>query len=156
MIFFLLENGTCSLGCSELSRDGPQKSTLTFFCFCSLDSGNVSFSVTEQQSQPAYDHLTAHQLRVSLFLFFYSFYILLIHGTIFYLLEFIIHTVRAGCDIRSFLSRVLKVWDSELCFSSTSNHSKVKDPCLRAYLSIARRRIAGFIPFPKVLALSEM
>ena len=36
-----------------------------------------------------------------------------------------------------------------------SCHTKVEEPNLPYYLPIAERRITGFIPFPKVLALCE-
>ena len=41
-------------------------------------------------------------------------------------------------------------------FSQTGWHTKVKEPSLLYYLSIAEERIVRFIPFPRVLALCEM
>ena len=41
-------------------------------------------------------------------------------------------------------------------FSLSDCHTKTKEPNLNYYLSIAGRRVVGFIPFPSVLALSEI
>ena len=46
--------------------------------------------------------------------------------------------------------------NSEFAFSLTGCQTKVKEPSLPYYLSIAGGRVIGFIPFPKVLVLCEM
>ena len=51
-----------------------------------------------------------------------------------------------------FLSRVKLVW-IQFSFSSTSCHTKVKEPSLPNYLPIAGRRIVGFI---SLLVLYQM
>ena len=45
---------------------------------------------------------------------------------------------------------------SEYSFSLISCYTKDKKPSLSNYSPIARRKIVGFIPFPKVLVLYEM
>ena len=44
----------------------------------------------------------------------------------------------------------------EFYFSLTGCYTKVKDPSMPYYLALAWGRIIGFIPFSRVLALSEM
>ena len=41
-------------------------------------------------------------------------------------------------------------------FSKTGWHTKIKNPGLPYYLSIAKRGMTGYIPFPRELALSKM
>ena len=53
-----------------------------------------------------------------------------------------------------FLSGIQFVW-IQFSLSLTSCHTTVKEPSLSYYLLMAGRRIIGFIPFPKVLVLSE-
>ena len=53
-------------------------------------------------------------------------------------------------------SKFLSNLNREFFFSLTSCHTKVKEPSLPYSILIARWRIVGFIPFPKILALCEM
>ena len=52
--------------------------------------------------------------------------------------------------------RSLTGLNSEFHFSYTSCLTKTDEPSLPYYLPIARGRIIGFIPFPRVLMLCEM
>ena len=62
-----------------------------------------------------------------------------------------------GYDTRSNFKGTLTGSNSEFfSFSKAGCHTKVKDPSLHYYLSIAGRRIIRFIPSPRVLALCEM
>ena len=63
---------------------------------------------------------------------------------------------RLGCDTRSISKRSLTGLNSEFSFSKTGCLTKAKEPGLLDYLPIARGRIIGFIPFPRVLVLCEM
>ena len=65
-------------------------------------------------------------------------------------------SARAGYDTRSIFKRSLTGLNSELSFSLTSCLTKAEEPILSYYLPIAGGRIIGFIPFPRVLVLSEM
>ena len=49
-----------------------------------------------------------------------------------------------------FLKRSLTGLNSEFSFSLTSCLTKAEEPSLPYYLPIARGRIIGFIPFPRV------
>ena len=60
------------------------------------------------------------------------------------------------CDSRSIFKQSLTGLDSEFSFSKTGCLTKAEEPSLSYYLSIARGRIIGFIPFPRVLVLCEM
>ena len=64
-------------------------------------------------------------------------------------------SARAGYDTRSIFKRSLTGLNSEFSFL-TSRLTKAEEPSLPYYLSIARGRIIGFIPFPRVLVLCEM
>ena len=55
-----------------------------------------------------------------------------------------------------FFKRILTGLNSEFSFSYTSYLTKVEEPSLPYYLSIAGERIIGFIPFPRVLVLCEI
>ena len=65
-------------------------------------------------------------------------------------------SVRLGCDTSSIFKGDLTGLNSEFSFSSTGCHMKVKKPCLPNYLPIVWGRVAGFMPFPGVIALYEM
>ena len=65
-------------------------------------------------------------------------------------------SARAGYDTRSIFKRSLTGLNSEFSFSKTSCRTKAEEPSLPNYLPIARGRIIGFIPFPRVLVLCEM
>ena len=65
-------------------------------------------------------------------------------------------SARAGYDTRSIFKRSLTGLNSEFSFSLTSCLTKAEEPSLCYYLPIAGGRIAGFIPFPRVLVLCEM
>ena len=65
-------------------------------------------------------------------------------------------STRAGYDTRSIFKRSLTGLNSEFSFSKTSCLTKVEEPSLPYYLSIAGGRIIGFLPFPRVLVLCEM
>ena len=65
-------------------------------------------------------------------------------------------SARAGYDTRSSFKRSLTGLNSEFSFSLTSCLSKAEELSLSYYLPIARGRIIGFIPFPRVLMLYEM
>ena len=54
-----------------------------------------------------------------------------------------------------FFKRSLPGFNSEFCFSKTGCHPKIKNYSLPYYLSIAGGKISGFIPFSRLLALSE-
>ena len=54
-----------------------------------------------------------------------------------------------------FFKRSLTGLNSEFSFSLTSCLTKAEEPSLPYYLPIAGGRIIGFIPFPRVLVLSE-
>ena len=54
----------------------------------------------------------------------------------------------AECDIWSIFMRSMTCLNSKISY--------VKEPSLSNYLPIAGRRIVGFIPFPRVLALYEI
>ena len=62
---------------------------------------------------------------------------------------------QSRCDTWSIFKRDLTVLNSVFSFDS-SRHTKVKEPSLPHYLSIAGDRIAGFISFPRVLVLCEI
>ena len=55
-----------------------------------------------------------------------------------------------------FFKRSLTSLNSEFSFSKTNCLTKAEEPSLPYYLPIARGRIIGFIPFPRVLVLFEM
>ena len=61
-----------------------------------------------------------------------------------------------GYDTRSIFKRSLTGLNSEFSFSLTSCLTKAEERSLPYYLPIARGRIIGFIPFPRVLVLCEM
>ena len=63
---------------------------------------------------------------------------------------------RVGYDTRSIFKRSLTGLNSEFSFFSTSWLTKAEEISLPYDLLIARGRIIGFIPFPKVLVLCEM
>ena len=65
-------------------------------------------------------------------------------------------STRAGCDTRSIFKLSLTGFDSEFSFSWTSCLTKAEEPSMSYYLPIARGRIIGLIPFPRVLVLCEM
>ena len=65
-------------------------------------------------------------------------------------------SARAGYDTRSIFKRSLTGLNSQFSFSKTNCHTKAENPCLSYNLPIARGRIIGFIPFPRVLMLCEM
>ena len=65
-------------------------------------------------------------------------------------------SAQAGYDTRSIFKRSLTGLNSEFSFSKTSCLAKAEEPSLPYYLPIARGRIIGFIPFPRVLVLYEM
>ena len=56
----------------------------------------------------------------------------------------------------SFLFRSTTGGNSEFFFVKTDNPTRVKDPALPYYLSIAGGRIVVFLPFQRVLALFKM
>ena len=56
----------------------------------------------------------------------------------------------------NFFKWSLTGWKSQLFFSYTTCYTKGKDPSLPYFLHINQRRIVGFIPFPKELALYEL
>ena len=64
--------------------------------------------------------------------------------------------LRAECDTRSIFKRSLTGLNSDFSFSRTGCSSKVKEPCLFNYSSIAGGRIVGCIPFPRSLARCEI
>ena len=64
--------------------------------------------------------------------------------------------LRARYDTRSIFKRSLTGLNSEFSFSLTSCLTKAEESSLPYYLPIARGRIIGFIPFPRVLVLCEM
>ena len=76
-------------------------------------------------------------------------------NTLNYLTIFTNTSARAGYDTRSIFKRSLTGLNSEFSFSKTSCLSKAEEPSLSYYLPIARGRIIGFIPFPRVLVLCE-
>ena len=53
-------------------------------------------------------------------------------------------------------TRGLTNLNSEFFFNKTDCHTEVKEPSLPNYAPIAGDRIIGFIPFPSVVALSEL
>ena len=59
-------------------------------------------------------------------------------------------SAREGYDTRSIFKRSLTGLKSEFSFSKTSCLTKAEEPSLPYYLPIARGRIVGFIPFPRV------
>ena len=59
-------------------------------------------------------------------------------------------SAQAGYDTRSIFKRSLTGLNSEFSFPNA------EEPSLPYYLPIARGRIFGFIPFPRVLVLCEM
>ena len=61
-----------------------------------------------------------------------------------------------GYDKRSICLQSLADLNSELSFSKTGYHTKVKKPREPFYLLITGGRIVGFIPFPRALGLCEM
>ena len=63
---------------------------------------------------------------------------------------------RAECDTRSIFKRCLTGLNSEFSFSETGCLTKAEELSLPYYLSIAGRRIIGFIPFLRVLVLCEI
>ena len=63
-------------------------------------------------------------------------------------------SARAGYDTRSIFKRSLTSFNSEFSFSYTSYLTKAEEPSLSYYLLIAGG--IGFIPFPRLLVLSEM
>ena len=65
-------------------------------------------------------------------------------------------SARAGYDTRPIFKRSLKGLNSEFSFSYTSCLTKAEESSLPYYLPIARWRIIGFVPFPRVLVLCEM
>ena len=66
-------------------------------------------------------------------------------------------SARAGYDTRSiFKPNFYAGLNSEYSFYYTSCLSKAEEPSLSYYLPIARGRIIGFIPFPRVLGLCEI
>ena len=60
------------------------------------------------------------------------------------------YSTRVGCDTRSVIMRSSTGRNSEYSFLEASCHAKVKEPSLPYYLSIAGRRIIGFVPFLRV------
>ena len=78
----------------------------------------------------------------------------------FYMLELnILFTnpfAQAGYDTRSILKWSLTGLNLEFSFSQTNCLTKAEETSLSYYLSIARGRIIGFLPFPRVLVLCEM
>ena len=58
-------------------------------------------------------------------------------------------------DTRPVSKRSLTGLNSEFSFAYTSCLTKAEEPSLPYYLPIARGRIIGFIPFPRVLVLCE-
>ena len=64
-------------------------------------------------------------------------------------------SARVGYDTESILKRCLTGLNSEFFFK-TSCPTKAEEPSLPYCLPIARGRIIGFIPFPRVLVLCEM
>ena len=60
------------------------------------------------------------------------------------------------CNTGSIFKWSLTGLNSEFSFSSTGCRTKVKEFSLPYYLSIAGRRIIGFIPFSRVLSRCEM
>ena len=65
-------------------------------------------------------------------------------------------SARTGCYTRTSFKRILTGLNSEFSFSENGCHTKVKELNLPYYLHIARGRLVGFIPFPRILALCEM
>ena len=65
-------------------------------------------------------------------------------------------SARARYDTRPIFKRSLAGLNSELSFSETSCLPKAEEPSLLYYLPIARGRIFGFVPLPRVLVLCEM
>ena len=78
-------------------------------------------------------------------------------GIIWHIISYLPNSsARAGYDTRSIFKRSLTGLNSEFSFSLTSCFTKAEEHSLPYYLSIAGRRIIGFIPFPRVLVLCEM
>ena len=63
---------------------------------------------------------------------------------------------RTECETTSIFKLSLTGLNSEFSFSEASCHTKVKEPSLPYYLSIAGERIVGCILYVKVLVLCEM
>ena len=61
----------------------------------------------------------------------------------------------AGCDTRSRFKQSLTGLNSEISFSKTCCHTKIKEPSF-LYFPITEGRIVGFMPFPRVLVLCKM
>ena len=55
-----------------------------------------------------------------------------------------------------FLSRILKNWIQCFSFFKATYHTEVKEPSRPYYFFIARGRIIGFIPYPRVLVIFKM
>ena len=73
-----------------------------------------------------------------------------------YFILFTNPSARVGYYTRSIFERSLTGVNSEFSFSQTSCPTKAEEPSLSYYLPIAKGRIIGFIPFPRVLVLCEM
>ena len=58
-----------------------------------------------------------------------------------------------GCDKRSVFSKVLTGFETKVSLSKTCHHTKVNEPSLPSYLSLAGARIVKRITFPSVLVL---
>ena len=63
---------------------------------------------------------------------------------------------REGFSTRSVFERRLTSLNSRFSFSFTVFHPKVKELSLPCYLPIDRKRIEGYIPFPRVLVVCKM
>ena len=64
-------------------------------------------------------------------------------------------SARTGCDTRPIFQQSSIGLNSEFSFSQTGYHTMVKGISLPYRLPVAVRRIIWFIPFPKILLLSE-
>ena len=93
--------------------------------------------------------------------FFYSLCVMfLVYKQIFCIFKYLSYlpnpSAQAGYDTRSIDKRSLTGLNAEFSFSWTSCLTKVEETSLPYYLTIAGRRIIGFIPFPRVLVQCEM
>ena len=61
-----------------------------------------------------------------------------------------------GCNTRSIFKQSLTGFNAEFSFSYTGCHTKIKEPSLPYYISIAGGRIIRFITFPRILMLCKM
>ena len=68
-------------------------------------------------------------------------------GVLIYIYIYINTFARVGCDLRSIFKRSLTSLNSELSFSTTGCHIKVKEPRFANYFGIPGRRIVKYIPF---------